>query len=269
MKKDIEKITKKIFIYDSENAIKDIYEMYDSLKRIKKIVNEFENNFSQKKKDKNIIDFHDIEHFALKILVVQNENKEYVPSQVATKIMEKYEEIAIDEYQDSNLVQEYILNVVSRQNNTFMVGDVKQSIYKFRQARPELFLEKYEKYELVEENSENKTGKKIKLFKNFRSRENILKITNLIFDQIMSKKLGDINYTKEEYLNPGANYEEPPKGSNFAGKAELYIIDMAKRRSEVRGRKLEIKLRKILKIGDKNLECRGRYYRRPRYSHNK
>ena len=230
VKKDIEGIHKKIFVYDSENAAKDIYEMYDSLKRIENIVNEFEAKFSQKKKEKNIIDFHDIEHFALKILVKQNENKEYVPSEVAKKIMEKYIEIAIDEYQDSNLVQEYILKVVSRQNNTFMVGDVKQSIYKFRQARPELFLEKYEEYKLVGETNENNTGEKIKLFKNFRSRENILKITNLIFDQIMSKKLGDIDYTKEEYLNLGANYENPPESSNFAGKAELHIIDMAKRR---------------------------------------
>lgn len=281
VKKDIEGVHKKIFIYDSENAAKDIYAMYDSLKRIENIVNEFEEKFSQKKKEKNIIDFHDIEHFALKILVKQNENEEYVPSEVAKKIMEKYTEIAIDEYQDSNLVQEYILKVVSKQNNTFMVGDVKQSIYKFRQARPELFLEKYEKYKLVEENTKierdeliekntrsetsellegntqiennikyeptveaiinspsfeetpqeaNNEGEKIKLFKNFRSRENILKITNLIFDQIMSKKLGDIDYTKEEYLNLGANYENPPEGSNFAGKAELHIIDMAKRR---------------------------------------
>lgn len=256
VKKDIEGIDKKIFIYDSENGAKDICAMYDSLKRIENIVNEFEEKFMQKKKEKNIIDFHDIEHFALKILVKQNENKEYEPSEVAKKIMEKYTEIAIDEYQDSNLVQEYILKVVSKQNNTFMVGDVKQSIYKFRQARPELFLEKYEKYKLVEGNTqiennikyeptvgaiinrppfeeisqENNEGEKIKLFKNFRSRENILKITNLIFEQIMSKKLGDIDYTKEEYLNLGANYENPPEGSNFAGKAELHIIDMAKRR---------------------------------------
>lgn len=206
--------------------------MYNSLRRIKDVVNQFEEEFSQKKKEKNIIDFHDIEHFALKILVKRNENKQYVASEVAKKIMEKYVEIAIDEYQDSNLVQEYILKVVSRQNNTFMVGDVKQSIYKFRQARPELFLEKYEKYELVEEGKKTQNDKKIKLFKNFRSRENILQITNLIFDQIMSKELGDIDYTKEEYLNLGANYEQPTKGVSYAGKAELHIIDIASEMTE-------------------------------------
>lgn len=240
--------------------------MYESLLNLKNIINEFKNKFSSKKREKNIIDFSDIEHFALQILVKQNENKEYIPSEVAKKLQEKYIEIAIDEYQDSNLVQEYILKSVSKQNNTFMVGDVKQSIYKFRQARPELFLEKYEKYELVQENTQivnneelimnneklqgnvgaasscppfeeitqkandNKTGQKIKLFKNFRSRENILKITNLIFEQIMSKELGDIDYTKEEYLNLGANYEVPPKDANFAGKTELHIIDMSRRR---------------------------------------
>ena len=86
------------------------------------------------------MDFNDIEHFALNILTAKEENS------IANKYKEKYEEIMIDEYQDSNLVQEYILNTISRNNNIFMVGDVKQSIYKFRQARPELFLEKYETY---------------------------------------------------------------------------------------------------------------------------
>ena len=121
---------------------------------------------------------------------------------------DKFAEIAIDEYQDSNLVQEYILNSISNGNNIFMVGDVKQSIYKFRQARPELFLEKYATYQLKEKKQEE-NGLKIQLFKNFRSRENVLEITNLVFEDIMSHKLGDVEYTKEEYLNYGANYPEP------------------------------------------------------------
>ena len=100
----------------------------------------------------------------------------------------------------------------------------KQSIYKFRQARPELFLDKYENYSLNKE-----TGKdlKIKLFKNFRSRKNILDFTNLVFDNIMSKEAGDILYSEEEYLNLGANYEEPEdKSLDYAGLTELHIIDM-------------------------------------------
>ena len=232
VKKDIETIAKKIFIYDSMSANKDIFLMYESLINLKNIVNEFEELFSNKKKEKNIIDFHDIEHFALQILVKQDEDGNYISTEVAQKIKEKYVEINIDEYQDSNLVQEHILNSISNGNNMFMVGDVKQSIYKFRQARPELFLEKYENYDLVEEGKIYENGKKIQLFKNFRSRENILDITNIIFDRIMSKKLGDIDYTKEEYLNLGADYEMPPENINFAGLSELHIIDLANNEEE-------------------------------------
>lgn len=232
VKKDIDKVTKSMFIYDSKQANQDIYSMYENLVNLKNIVNEFEEKFEQKKKEKNIIDFHDIEHFALKILVEKNEEGNYVPTKVAEKIKEKYQEIAIDEYQDSNLVQEYILKSISNGNNIFMVGDVKQSIYRFRQARPELFLEKYSKYDLVGTDKEYKEGKKIQLFKNFRSRKNILEVTNNIFEQIMSKELGDIDYTQEEYLNLGADYPEFVEDSGIIEKAELHIIDLAKEESE-------------------------------------
>ena len=234
VKESINNITKKIFTYNSEEASRDIYSMYDTLWNIKDLINEFEENFNNKKKEKNIIDFHDIEHFALKILLKEDENGNYITTDVANKIKEQYAEIAIDEYQDSNLVQEYILNSISNGNNIFMVGDVKQSIYKFRQARPELFLEKYENYVLLKEfvddektnNEKQKEGKKIQLFKNFRSRKNILDLTNIIFEQIMSRQLGDIDYNEEEYLNLGANYEKPKQNINYAGKAEMHIIDL-------------------------------------------
>ncbi len=227
VKKTIDKMTKRTFMYNSLQANNDIFSMYENLLNLNNIVNEFEKKFSIKKKEKNIIDFHDIEHFALQILVKEDENGKYIPTEVANKLKEKFIEIAIDEYQDSNLVQEYILNSISNGRNIFMVGDVKQSIYRFRQARPELFIEKYDKYELVDENNNNEKGRKIQLFKNFRSRENILDITNIIFDKIMSKKLGDINYTKEEYLNLGANYNKPEGYEEYAGMAELHIIDLA------------------------------------------
>ena len=124
-------INKKILIYTSEEANKDIRLMYDILVEIKRLTLEFAENFSKVKQDKNIMDFSDIEHFALDILTKTNDGENHVPK----KYKEKYEEILIDEYQDSNLVQESILNSISRQNNIFMVGDVKQSIYKFRQAK--------------------------------------------------------------------------------------------------------------------------------------
>ena len=150
-----------------------------------------------------MVDFSDIEHFALQILV-RKEGDKIVPTDVAKQYQEKFAEVAIDEYQDSNLVQEYILQSVSKDNNRFMVGDVKQSIYKFRQARPELFLEKYRCYG----EAENESGKRIQLFKNFRSRDNILQVTNCVFEAIMSEKLGEMEYNESEYLNLGADYKE-------------------------------------------------------------
>ena len=213
------KSIKNILVYDSKCAYDDIFDMYEVLKILKDVIIRVDKEFKEKKKEKNIIDFNDIEHYALNILVKKDENGNYVPTDVAKRYREKFEEIAIDEYQDSNEVQEYILNMVSRGNNLFMVGDVKQSIYKFRQACPELFLEKYDKYSL----DGNEQGQKIKLFKNFRSKENVLDLTNIIFDSIMSKKLGDIDYNEEEYLNLGADYE---KHENSTGIAEFNIIDL-------------------------------------------
>ena len=168
-------------------------------------------------KEKNIVDFSDVEHFALKILL--NENGE--PSEIAKKYQEKFEEIAIDEYQDSNLVQEYILTSISRGNNIFMVGDVKQSIYKFRQARPDLFLGKYKKYK-TKQNKTETDELKIQLFKNFRSRKEVLDFSNMIFASIMTEELGELNYTTEEYLNLGASYED----TNQDLRAEIDILNI-------------------------------------------
>ena len=216
VKKQFTKIASKVMICDSKEANEDINEMYETLLNLANLVLEFTEKFKQAKKEKNIIDFNDIEHLTLEILV----NKENLneKTKVAKDYMKKFEEIDIDEYQDSNLVQEYILNSISRGNDIFMVGDVKQSIYRFRQARPELFLEKYETYKLEEKNSKN--GEKIQLFKNFRSRKNILDITNNIFKNIMSKEIGEIEYNENEYLNYGANYPEQKE------KSEIYVINL-------------------------------------------
>lgn len=229
VKKKFKAKVDKIFVSNSEEAIQDIQEMYKTLVKLKNLIFEFDEKFTKKKKDKNIVDFSDVEHYALQILVREKEDGTHERSDIAKKYMKQFEEIAIDEYQDSNLVQEYILTSVSRGNNIFMVGDVKQSIYKFRQARPELFLEKYKSYSL--ENA-NEKGLKIQLFKNFRSRENILDFTNEIFKSIMSENLGEIEYTKEEFLNLGANWgnEETEKMHEevmqFSLKNEIDIIDL-------------------------------------------
>ena len=239
VKKKVASTVEKYLIYNSKQANSDIYEMYEILDALKQLVLEFTEKFSVRKKEKNIVDFNDIEHFALNILLKVDEDGRIYETDVAKKYKEKFDEIAIDEYQDSNMVQEYILKSVSKGNNIFMVGDVKQSIYKFRQARPELFLEKYSTYKLKGENISN--GMKIQLFKNFRSRENVLDLTNLIFENIMSYKLGDICYDENEFLNYGANYpefegkddnevnniqEKNNEAKNYAGIAELNIIDL-------------------------------------------
>ena len=231
VKKKFNKKISKIFVSDSKQSNQDIFDMYDILKKLENLIIEFDEIFSKKKRDKNIVDFTDIEHFALNILVKGVEtttdekgekHEKIIKTEVAKKYTDKFEEIAIDEYQDSNLVQEFILSSISRGNNMFMVGDVKQSIYRFRQAMPKLFLDKYSNYKPVE-NDTNCIGRKIQLFKNFRSRENVLDFTNLIFKDIMSQKLGEVDYTKDEYLNFGA---EDYKKINQNLKTEIDIIDV-------------------------------------------
>ena len=214
-KTNLKKVTEKILIFNSREANEDINGMYDVLKKLENIILEFGKKFEKRKKDKNIVDFSDVEHYTLKILL----KEDGTPSEIAKKYQEKFEEIAIDEYQDSNLVQEYILTSISRGNNVFMVGDVKQSIYKFRQARPELFLEKYKNYKTknIKTDAEDL---KIQLFKNFRSRKEVLDFSNEIFENIMSEELGELNYTKEEFLNLGASYED----TNQDLRAEIDIL---------------------------------------------
>lgn len=225
--KDEFKKVKKLMNCSSEEAVQDIKYMYPILKMLKDLILEFSQKFYQRKREKNIMDFSDMEHLALKILVKKDENGNVVKSEIAKKYENKFEEIAIDEYQDSNLVQEYILTSVSRGNNIFMVGDVKQSIYKFRQARPKLFLDKYDSYKLEPVDGEDR---KIQLFKNFRSRSNILDFTNLAFEDIMSRELGNIEYNQDEYLNLGANFEEI---QNQDYKTELEILDLSEENDDI------------------------------------
>ena len=218
--KDEFKKVKELINCTSEEAIQDISYMYETISKLKNLILEFSEKFYAKKREKNIMDFNDMEHLALKMLV-KEENGKIETTEIAKKYQNQFEEIAIDEYQDSNLVQEYILTSVSKGNNIFMVGDVKQSIYKFRQARPELFLDKYKKYSL---DPKEKEDRKIQLFKNFRSRKNILDFTNLVFENIMSKNLGSIEYNQDEYLNLGASFENI---DNQNLNTEVDIIDLS------------------------------------------
>ena len=173
------------------------------------LVLDFDRRMKEKKRERKIIDFTDMEHYALEILL-QRDGKETRPSRVAQQYREFFEEILIDEYQDSNLVQEYLLKAVSGEEeghfNRFMVGDVKQSIYRFRLARPELFLEKYDSYE------EQGERRRIDLSRNFRSRETVVDTVNAVFSGMMSRRIGGIDYDERAALYAGASY---PEGTGF------------------------------------------------------
>lgn len=215
----------KIFFKSPDAMMEDIYKVFPIMKALEKVVKEFSNRFQASKKEMGVIDFNDIEHYSLKILLDDNStSKEIIPSQAALELREKYKEILIDEYQDSNLVQETILAVISKKDtehpNRFMVGDVKQSIYRFRLAKPDLFIQKYNSF-LTEGYGKEQ---RIDLFQNFRSRENILDGINFLFKQLMTSKLGEIEYDKKAALNPGAHYPKAEECS-IEESIEIHMIE--------------------------------------------
>lgn len=184
---------------------------------------DFDRRMATKKREKKVIDFSDMEHFALDILVERREG-ELHPSRVALEYRQHFAEVLIDEYQDSNLVQEFLLRAVSGEEeghyNRFMVGDVKQSIYKFRLARPELFLEKYESYRGIPQI-------RIDLAKNFRSRVQVVEAVNDVFSRLMSPRVGGLAYDEKAALYPGAVYLE-----NAGNESELLLIEKPEKDSE-------------------------------------
>ena len=201
----IKKINEDYFAQSPEAYLKDINALQPLMSELYRIVALFGEGFRSKKLEKGIVDFNDLEHFALEIL----ENP-----LVANEYRDRFEYVFIDEYQDSNIVQETIINSIKRQNNVFMVGDVKQSIYRFRLADPTLFIEKYEAFE------GEGIDRRIDLSRNFRSRREILAGVNYLFKNLMTKYLGEIDYTEEAYLYYGAEFEPIEDAS-----IELTIIE--------------------------------------------
>ena len=193
---------------------------------------EFDRRMREKKQEKKIIDFSDMEHYALDILL-NTDGGEVKASAVALEYRQHFAEILIDEYQDSNLVQEYLLRAVSGEEdgqfNRFLVGDVKQSIYKFRLARPELFLEKYNTYE-----AGAGTCQRIDLARNFRSRLQVVEAVNDVFGHLMSEDVGGIPYDDRAALYPGAVYPE-----NEGCDCELLLIEKPDRAAEVSAKQAE------------------------------
>ena len=199
------------------------------------LVLDFDRRLGEKKKERKVIDFSDMEHFALDILL-DREGEEIRPSRVALEYRQHFAEILIDEYQDSNLVQEYLLGAVSGEAdghyNRFMVGDVKQSIYKFRLARPELFLEKYQAYTV-----ETGDCQRIDLSKNFRSRVEVVDAVNQVFSRIMSEHAGGIEYDERAALYPGASYPE-----NDGCVSELLLAEKPGKDSELGAKQMEARV---------------------------
>lgn len=198
----VKKLCKQYFFCSPEMMIEQLERTEPMLEEVVRLTKQFADEFAAAKRRKNLVDFHDVEHFALQILVDEETEK---AKKTAEEFRDTFEEIMIDEYQDSNEVQETLLRSISREergeNNIFMVGDVKQSIYRFRLARPELFMKKYDSYSL-----EESTTQRIDLHKNFRSREEVLTCTNDIFYKIMVRSLGNVEYDAEAALYPGASY---------------------------------------------------------------
>lgn len=212
----VKKLCKQYFFCSPEMMIEQLERTEPMLEEVVRLTKQFADEFAATKRRKNLVDFHDVEHFALQILVDEETEK---VKKTAEEFRDTFEEIMIDEYQDSNEVQETLLRSISREergeNNIFMVGDVKQSIYRFRLARPELFMKKYDSYSL-----EESTTQRIDLHKNFRSREEVLTCTNDIFYKIMARSLGNVEYDAEAALYPGASY---PVSADFI--PEILLAD--------------------------------------------
>lgn len=203
VKKAVKGLEEKYYFQSEEAMLEDMEKAAPAMNGLIDLTLAFMEAYQEKKAEKNLLDFNDLEHLALKVLVKEPErdSEQPVPTETAVALSRFYEEILIDEYQDSNLVQETLLNSISREKfghpNVFMVGDVKQSIYKFRLARPELFMEKFETYQ------EAGDYVRVDLKKNFRSRESVLGAINYIFFGIMKKDLGNIQYDEAAALYPG------------------------------------------------------------------
>ncbi|MGM0378343.1 MAG: helicase-exonuclease AddAB subunit AddA [Bacillota bacterium] len=194
-KKIVRNLNKRITNKSLDTQIKELNELYKDLKYLVSIIKSIDEKFINKKIKENKIDFNDLEHFALDLLKSQ---------EVSDFYKNKFEYIFVDEYQDTNLIQETIVNSIKREDNLFLVGDVKQSIYKFRLAEPDLFLNKYNRFS----SKNNSLNRKIDLSKNFRTREEILDGINFIFKNLMSKDFGGIDYKKEVFLNKGLDFKK-------------------------------------------------------------
>ncbi|WP_108670144.1 helicase-exonuclease AddAB subunit AddA [Peribacillus acanthi] len=215
-KKTINKLKDELFSRKPQSYLKDMEMIKGFAKTLVGLVLAFDVKYTDAKKEKGIVDFSDLEHYCLAILSSKDEQGKLVPSETAKEYRQQFKEVLVDEYQDTNLVQETLLSLVTADGeytgNLFMVGDVKQSIYRFRLAEPNLFLGKYNRFTHQGE----QTGLKIDLNQNFRSRKEVLSGTNYLFKQLMGVAVGEIEYDQDAELKLGAPFPEE----------ELYPIEV-------------------------------------------
>lgn len=220
IKKTLDDVKKQFFFQDAGQMLLDMQSLALPMEALMELTKEFKQEYQKAKEEKRVVDFNDLEHYALAILLDENTGN---PTSVADAYREEFAEILVDEYQDSNEVQETILGSICKREpdapNLFMVGDVKQSIYKFRMARPELFMEKYDSYSLSDS-----LYQRIDLHKNFRSRAIVLDSVNEIFEIIMKKSLGKVEYDDSAALYLGN--ESFVEGERSAKQTELLLVEL-------------------------------------------
>lgn len=237
MKNGVKSLQETFFYQRPEEMLRDIQGVADVVRELVQTTGEFIAAFDGKKREEGLVDFGDLEHFALDILVDRDEEGRPHPSETARELQEYYQEILTDEYQDSNYVQELILTSLCRAPEQrpylFMVGDVKQSIYQFRLARPEIFMEKYRSYTVG-----RGPCQRIDLHQNFRSREMVLESANFIFARIMQEALGGIRYDQEASLAPGAHFPDTDK--RIAGRTQILLAQRQTEAGEGREELMEV-----------------------------
>lgn len=222
VKSGLEALAKGPFTVDEGLFQEQLKEQIPIVQGLVGLTKAFADAFAAAKRDGGLLDFSDLEHLCLQLLSTRDENGNMVPSEVALELRDQFKEVMVDEYQDTNGVQEAIVNLVSRKDNRFYVGDVKQSIYRFRMADPTLFLAKYKTYD----RDLNAVERRIDLAKNFRSDANILRFTNFVFRQIMTEAAAELTYGDEEALYPGREVEDAPD-SWVGGPVELHLLEVA------------------------------------------
>lgn len=226
VKETVKRLREKLYFQDISAVLKELHKCRNIIQVYVNLTKSFMAAFTEKKKDRNIIDFNDFEHYAIEILT-KREDGQIVPTDVAAELAAGFDEVMVDEYQDSNSIQETILYSVSKNRqgiyNRFMVGDVKQSIYGFRGANPDIFIDKYNTYTT---DGNTPSAYKIILDKNFRSRSDVIQSVNFIFSQIMNENFGGVNYDDENKLYCGAEYKKNEKlRGRTGGKTELLLIN--------------------------------------------